>query len=75
MADPVLTKFSGLLGTYIRANRGSGKTSEQGNNLPGIQRVGIFTSNVGDTFYLYYNPATHVLAYDTQTPVDTGASG
>ena len=70
-----LTQYSGLLGTYIRANRGGGKTSEQGNNLPGIQRVGILRSNAGNTYYLYYDPAADVIAYDTQAPVDTGASG
>ena len=75
MPNPVLTQYPGLLGAYIRANRGGGKTSEQGNNLSGIQRVGILRSNAGDTFYLYYDPAANVIAFDTTAPTDAGVTG
>lgn len=71
-----LTQYAGLLGTYIRANRGGGRGGpDQGNPLTGIKRLGIVTSNAGTTYYLYYDPAADVIAYDTQVPVDTGASG
>lgn len=71
-----LTQYSGLLGAYIRANRGGAqKGPDQGSQLPGIQRLGIIRSNTGATYYLYYDPAADVIAYDTQAPVDTGASG
>jgi hypothetical protein len=43
--------------------------------LKGIERVGIFRSNVGETFYLYYNPATHTLVFSDSTPVDAGSTG
>ena len=70
-----LTQYSGQLGAYIRANRGGGKTSEQGNNLAGIQRLGIIRSNAGNTYYLYYDPAADVIAFDTAAPVDAGVKG
>lgn len=75
MADLTLSNLSAYLGPYIRSNRGGAKTSEQGNNLPGIQRVGLFRSNAGDTAYVYYNPVSHVLIWADSTPVDAGATG
>ena len=76
MAALTLTQYAGLLGTYIRANRrGAQKGSDQGTQLPGIQRLGIVTSNAGEVSYLYYDPAANLIAYDTQVPVDSGASG
>lgn len=76
MPDPTLSNLGAQIGTYIRANRGGAlRSPDQGDSFPGIQRLGIITSNAGETFYLYYNPATNVIAYSSTTPEDTGRTG
>ena len=71
-----LTQYAGRLGTYIRANRGGAlKNPDQGESQPGIQRLGIVKSNAGVTYYLYYDPAADIIAYDTTAPSDVGATG
>lgn len=76
MAAPTLLDIGSFAGAYLRTNRGGGRSNpDQGNNLLGLQRLGIVKSTAGETYYLYYNPATHVIAYSSSTPVDTGLEG
>ena len=65
-----LTQMTSHLGEYLTANRNtkrdaSGVDSKEGT---GLQRLGLITSLAGQTYTLYYNPSTDVIAYDTGTP-------
>lgn len=76
MPDPTLSSLGANLGVYIRANRGGARQGgDQPNILPGIQRLGIVTSNAGETLYLYYNPATHTIVWSNTVPTDAGVTG
>ena len=65
MPDVVLTKYAGQLRSRLVTARRS--RNAQGEET-GVQRVGIFTSNVGDTITVYYDPSAHELLWDNGTP-------
>lgn len=65
-----LTQYSGHLAEYATANRGGVKKNpDQSDMQPGIQKLQIITSNAGQTYTLYYDPAADRIFYDTGTPV------
>ena len=65
-----LSQKTNKLAEYLTANRGGGrKNPDQGETLPGIQKLPILTNNSGQVYTLFYDPAADQIVYDTGTPV------
>lgn len=70
MATITLTKHAGQLGPRIVALRRSALKAgpNESREDTGLQRIGLLTSNAGDTFTCYWDPDTATIFYDDGTP-------
>ena len=62
-----LAQRSSQLAAWAQANRRFVRTSSgpDAREDSGLQRLGLVTSNAGQTYTLYYDPSSDTIVYDT----------